>query len=179
MIHGSFFWHGQKHTRSISRGGTRCTLFRRNMCGCQKATTVTLNTLQKDCRSILMALYSSMFMGGSRLSTRVRRSKSLPSNFLMKGWFCNNRNGNSAQLTQMNGANSNSKLSIRKLLNQRKAMLTKSSEADILSAGSFCMLQSNIAKYKTNEAPNHNSITKLFTKFMMAVEQNLNTVREH
>jgi len=135
--------------------------------------------IAKGLSSILMALYSGMFIGGSRLSTRVRRSKSLPSNFWMKGWFCNNRNSNSAQLTQMNGANSNSKLSIRKLLNQRKAMLTKSSEADILSAGSFCMLQSNIAKYKTNEAPNHNSITKLFTEFMMAVEQNLSTVSAH
>jgi hypothetical protein len=44
-----------------------------------------------------------MFIGGSRLSTRVRRSKSLPSNFFMKGWFCNNRKGNSAPLTKMNG----------------------------------------------------------------------------
>jgi hypothetical protein len=38
-----------------------------------------------DTEYIAMALYSGMFIGGSRLSTRVRRSKSMPSNFLMKG----------------------------------------------------------------------------------------------
>lgn len=38
-----------------------------------------------DRRPILMVVYSGMFIGGSRLSTRVRRSKSLPSNFFMKG----------------------------------------------------------------------------------------------
>lgn len=118
MIHGTFFCSNQEHTHSIPRLGTWCTRFRRNMCGYQEATTVILNTLQKDRRSILMAVYSGMFIGGSRLSTRVRRSKSLPSNFLMKGWFCNNRKGNSAPLTKMNGGNSNIKLSIRKLLSQ-------------------------------------------------------------
>ena len=44
--------------------------------------------------------YSGIFIGGSRFSTRIRRSKSLSSNFFKKGWFCKNRNENSAHLTQ-------------------------------------------------------------------------------
>lgn len=44
--------------------------------------------------------YSGIFIGGSRLSTRILRSKSLSSNFFRKGWFCENINANSAQLNK-------------------------------------------------------------------------------
>ena len=45
--------------------------------------------------------YSGIFIGGSRFSTRIRRSKSLSSNFFKKGWFCKNRNNNSACLNHL------------------------------------------------------------------------------
>jgi hypothetical protein len=76
--------------------------------------------LQKDQVSLNLG-YSGMFIGGSRLSTRVRRSKSLPSNFLIKGWFCNNRNSNSRQVTKRNCATIKANSLFRKLFNQRKA----------------------------------------------------------
>jgi hypothetical protein len=51
----------------------------------------------------------------------------------MKGWFCTNMNSDLEQSSQRMVT----QLDIYK---SKKEMLTKSSEADIRSAGSFCML---------------------------------------
>lgn len=89
------------------------------------STSYTLHRMQGTCRyqetdktSFLpMTSYSDIFIGGSRLSTRMRRSKSLSSNFLMKGWFCKNIYDSSEQdgrkmLLQLS--------SLQKLLNRRQ-----------------------------------------------------------
>ena len=91
--------------------------------------------------------YSGIFIGGSRVSTRPRRSRSLSSNFFKKGWFCEN---NKWQFSTTYSKYNETVRFIRKLISQ-KGMLTKSSEADIRWAGSFCMLQINIVKrYKAS-----------------------------